>query len=259
MINNITDEERQALEQLRDEQQQQQQHRQSRTKRLAEMKSALRRSGEQPDEGRLRITTRGDAQELLMWALVRKVGDRAQWPDEYDQIAQWLSDNQGKGLMLIGDCGRGKSLITTEILPEMFAAGLIIDAQTHSKLADPFVCTARELQTKMKEALKHRVIIIDDVGTESVVNNFGTRTDYFSELVLEIDRPYRAKDGTMTRRMLICSTNLTKWELFGGDRQDYPKPGQITHYEGRYPDLRVKDRLRSMTHRIWTNGDSMRG
>ena len=31
-----------------------------------------------------------------------------QWLPEYDEIADWMSDTQGKGLLLMGSCGRGK-------------------------------------------------------------------------------------------------------------------------------------------------------
>ena len=205
MINNITDEERQALEQLRDEQQQQQQHRQSRTKRLAEMKSALRRSGEQPDEGRLRITTRGDAQEQLMWALVRKVGDRAQWPDEYDQIAAWLSDNQGKGLMLIGDCGRGKSLITTEILPEMFSAGLIIDAQTRSTQAILDKLCALELDgVKNQLAQAQR----DNLGLQNQLNMAAFRESQANQNTL-ISQGFANEVDALYNRLSNCPVPST--------------------------------------------------
>ena len=108
-----------------------------RMRTLAEMKLRMTQSGARLDDGLLRLRTTRDAAELLMWQVVKRVGERAQWPDDYDQVAQWLTDNKGKGLMLIGDCGRGKSMITTEILPDLFRQGFIVDAESGRKMAEP--------------------------------------------------------------------------------------------------------------------------
>ena len=260
MQDHISDEDRQRLEQLAEQQRvaQEAQKKPDRTKRLNQVKASMKRGGQKPDDGRLYLRATRDAADLLMVGLVQRVGEKAQWLDEYDDIAQWMTGNAGRGLMLIGDCGRGKSVITTEILPDLLERGFLTDAATGMQLAGPFICTAKELRQRYKEALQHRIIVIDDVGTESVVNNFGEKTDYFSDLVMDVDRPYRDSTGAMRRRLLICSTNLNRWELFGGDRIDWPVKGQTTHYDGRYPDLRVQDRLRSMTKRIWLKGPSLR-
>ena len=36
---------------------------------------------------------------------------------EYDEVIDWMHDTRGVGLLLIGDCGRGKSIITTGLVP----------------------------------------------------------------------------------------------------------------------------------------------
>lgn len=253
LSDHISDEDRRQLEMVAE-----QAKKPDRLRTLAEMKLRMTQSGARPDDGQLRLRTTRDAAELLMWEIVKRVGEQAQWPEDYDQVAAWLTDNRGKGLMLIGDCGRGKSMITTEILPDLFRLGYIVDADSGMKMAEPYICTARELRKCYKEALSHRIIIIDDVGTEGIENSFGEKMDWFSELVLDIDRPYRDSKGRTVRRLLICSTNLNKWQLFGGDRRDYPEDGKTTHYDGRYPDMRVQDRLKAMTKRIFLYGESFR-
>ena len=42
------------------------------------------------------------------------------WLPEYDQIVDWMTNTNDKGLMLMGDCGRGKSLILNYVLPVLF-------------------------------------------------------------------------------------------------------------------------------------------
>ena len=47
-----------------------------------------------------------------MSCIARSMGERLLWLPEYDEVATWLSGNNGKGLFLYGACGRGKSLLT---------------------------------------------------------------------------------------------------------------------------------------------------
>ena len=44
-------------------------------------------------------------------------GDKAKWNTDYEKIVQWLTDNKGRGLMLVGGCGVGKTLIGMRIFP----------------------------------------------------------------------------------------------------------------------------------------------
>jgi DNA replication protein DnaC len=36
---------------------------------------------------------------------------------EYDEVIDWMTNTDDKGLMLMGDCGRGKSIILNGVLP----------------------------------------------------------------------------------------------------------------------------------------------
>ena len=74
-----------------------------------------------------------DARTELKNALVTvlsAMGERLVWLPEYDKVAAWLSDNNGKGLLLFGNCGRGKSLITRYAIPMLlrkFANRIVTD------------------------------------------------------------------------------------------------------------------------------------
>lgn len=42
---------------------------------------------------------------------------KAQYLPEYDLIAEWLGNNKSKGLICMGNLGRGKTVICTKIIP----------------------------------------------------------------------------------------------------------------------------------------------
>ena len=88
---------------------------------MADVIRQYRKSGSFKGDARVRWRLDDDpakavekAADLLMRGLAYSIGPTAQWLPEYDQVAEWLADNHGKGLMCIGDCGRGKTVITRE-------------------------------------------------------------------------------------------------------------------------------------------------
>ena len=248
LSDHISDEQRAALQKAVDEQHQRQEA-EAKKDRGAMLKDILKRrkrAGYVSDDGWLRWTCR-DADVLMMHGLAARLGDRAQWLDEYEGVADWLSDNHGKGLMCIGDCGRGKSLLTCDIIPRIFEDGYVRDSDG-CRLAAPFVTTAKQLRQTFKEALRSRIIVIDEVGQEGVVNEFGEHHDYFADMVLEAER---------LRKTIILSTNLNYEQLFGGDVM--MTDGSVRHYEGRYNDARIIDRLTANTVRVFFEGESLRG
>ena len=120
----------------------------------------------------------------------------AKWMEKnYRPIVDWMSDNEGRGLLITGGCGLGKTLIAKHILP-------LLLQDSCRKLVNIF--TAQELNTKIDEILKLHIICIDDVGTEELAKIFGNVRCEFSELGDAADQ--KAK-------LLIITTNLTANEL----------------------------------------------
>ena len=225
----ISQQEQDALQKLAFEQRDAQAKRtiKDRTKALKTLVVQQIKRGLKIDDNKVRFKLE-NADEVLMRGLVYFCGERTEWLPEYEEIADWLSDNDGKGLMCIGDCGRGKTLITQQIIPLMF--------QNHIRLLDGYkpaiVCyTALDLLNKFDEISQYKTICIDDVGTEPDYKKYGVLHNYFSELVDLCER----KD-----KLLICSTNLSGDEL----KQRY--------------GLRTFDRLTSLTRRVFFEGDSLR-
>ena len=140
----------------------------------------------------------------------------------YDEIIDWLVDTKGRGLMLMGNCGLGKSTIMNYVIPAIFmtktkktlrsvsAKDLVVMERT-SKSTPPFV-------------------IIDDLGTESIKNDYGTKIDAVVEAIAY------AEDNSKT---LLITTNLNREQL-----------------ESRY-DTRTMDRLKKCK-KVAINGESFR-
>ena len=126
--------------------------------------------------------------------------------DSYDEIIDWLSDTKGRGLMLMGDCGLGKSTILNFVIPAIFRT------KTNKLLTST---PAKELGEIERSSASF--IIIDDLGTESIKNDYGTKIDAVSDAISY------AEDSSKT---LLITTNL--------DAEDLKK---------RY-DERTLDRLR---------------
>jgi len=137
----------------------------------------------------------------------------------YDEIIDWMVDTKGKGLILMGECGLGKSTILKYVIPAIF----------RTKLNKVLRSTpAKELG--VIERNKSPFTIIDDLGTESIKNDYGTKIDAVADAIAD------AEDSSKT---LIITTNLT------------PKS-----FKERY-DERTLDRLRNCKVVI-IKGESLR-
>ena len=121
---------------------------------------------------------------------------KAAWDEaNYRPIVDWMTDNQGRGLLMIGNCGLGKSLIGKYILPYLIR-------DSCRKVVNIF--NAQELNSKPDEIMSYHIIYIDDIGTENVSNIYGNKRIPFMELCDAVEQK---------GKLLICSTNLTLDEL----------------------------------------------
>lgn len=202
-----------------------------------------------PNPLHFRIDTVDPRKEL--WAGIRfYMGERAQWLNAYESVAAWLSDNQGRGLLCVGTCGLGKSLICQKVLPVLFSRHFDLEVLS---------CTAVEMNARIDELLgycqKDHIIIIDDLGTEAAETvTYGNRRRPFCELA-----------DTALRRgtMLIITTNLRTTTLRLKEdcalgRKGDPDPRRIPSIEERY-GVPTLDRLRATTKVALFTGRSLRG
>ncbi|MBU46624.1 MAG: hypothetical protein CMD28_04260 [Flavobacteriales bacterium] len=141
----------------------------------------------------------------------------------YDEIIDWMVDTKRKGLILMGECGLGKSTILKYVIPAIFHT-------TRSKVLN--CIPAKELGPIDRN--EKPFIVIDDLGTESIKNDFGTRVDYVADAISY------AEDSSKT---LLISTNLTPKALVKYDERilDRLRRCKVVKFEGE--SLRAKQTL----------------
>lgn len=166
-----------------------------------------------------------NAEQMLRYFLSEILKQREEelnWLPEYSEVSAWLDDNQGRGLFLYGDCGRGKSLIVRFAIPMIlrYALRMVVN-----------VYDAPSLLQNVDSAMAQRNIAIDDMGTESMLVDYGNKRDVVSEIFDAAEK---------TGKLLIVSTNLRKDQLID-----------------RYGE-RIFERVISTTKRIEFTGKSLR-
>ena len=157
---------------------------------------------------RYKLGTKEELKEMFIKAFEHydRTIDVYEHLDSYNEIIDWLSDTKGRGLMLMGDCGLGKSTILNFVIPAIFRT------KTNKLLTST---PAKELGEIERSSASF--IIIDDLGTESIKNDYGTKIDAVADAISY------AEDSSKT---LLITTNL--------------KPNKLKE---RYDD-RTLDRLR---------------
>lgn len=153
-----------------------------------------------------------------------ELGEKAEWLPEYEGVANWLADNHGKGLLLYGSCGRGKSLLVRYVIPIIF--------RRHYNRIFTVVNCSRSAKVDVSEVLQRRFVVLDDIGAEEVQSDYGTKRNVVSEMICT------AHDEA--DRLIIASTNLNGDEL----RERYGN--------------RIYDRMIYLFDRIGFAGESLR-
>lgn len=167
-----------------------------------------------------------NAREILKNGLdhfVSRNGQSASWLPEYEEISGWLENNEGRGLMCYGSCGRGKTLICQHIIPLLLS---------HYYRRIVSIYDSQEMNTNIDAVKRAHLVYIDDVGIESTSVKFGEKRVAFCEIVYEAERK---------GHLLMFTTNLSKAEL-----------------AEKYGD-RTMDRLIAITRPVLFSGESLRG
>ena len=144
------------------------------------------------------------------------------WLPEYNQVAEWLKDNEGRGLFCIGKVGRGKSLLCTKVIPA------ILNVYCRKIVS---IYDAQQMNTRIDEVLSKHLVCIDDLGTEEIAVKYGERRMAFAEL---------ADAAEKKGKLLIITTNMT-----------------VDQFAEKYGE-RVIDRLRAVTRSVLFQGESLR-
>ncbi len=150
-------------------------------------------------------------------------GKKFQWLKEYEEVADWLANNEGKGLLMYGQVGRGKTVLGSKVIPLAFYH-FLNKRPLRSYSTD-------EMNAKIDEIKERVYVSLDDIGTETIVNDYGNKRLAFAEIVDNAEK---------TEAVLIVTTNLDKKDLIE-----------------KYGD-RVFDRLIKITKRVLFKGESFR-
>lgn len=138
---------------------------------------------------------------------------------EYAQVADWLFNNEGKGLLLYGNCGRGKTLLARYVLPHILM-------KLYGKICHTL--DASDIDTNLRQAMEWGIVSVDDIGTEVI--------SQYKELAFGRLIDNAEKKG----KIIIATTNLTGDQL-----------------RERYGD-RIFDRICGNMKRILFAGESLR-
>ena len=143
------------------------------------------------DKNRYRLGTKEELKEMFVKAFIYydRTIDEYNHKTEYDNIIDWMVDTKGRGLMLMGDCGTGKSTILNYVIPAIFRT-----------ITNKILRSVPAKELGAVERNKSPFIIIDDLGTESIKNDYGTKIDAVADAISY------AEDSSKT---LLVTTNLT--------------------------------------------------
>ena len=144
------------------------------------------------------------------------------WLPQYDLIAEWLEDNKGRGLLLYGSCGLGKTFLTRYVITAIIL-------KYCNKVVTSFDMS--DVNKDPDKVLSKHIIALDDIGTEEVSIKFGERRSIVPE-ILDATEKYG--------KLLLVTSNLGAEDL-------------IKKYGNR-----TFDRLIAVTRRIEFNGKSFR-
>lgn len=166
--------------------------------RINEILAKFRECGVPVDRGYVSYTF-GDKETCtnIFYEVLRAVDRSIDTPvhiPEHDEIIDWMMDTKGKGLILVGDCGRGKSSIITGVIPVIFN-------MRYGKLIFPLPATD---MLNAKNLLQTSFYCIDDVGTESIKNHFGEKSEVFASVMDDAERYFKP---------VFISTNLTGQQI----------------------------------------------
>jgi DNA replication protein DnaC len=136
--------------------------------------------------------------------------DNYQHLPEYEEVIDWMTDTKDQGLLLMGDCGRGKSIIISGVIPVLLRLKnrwiRIVHSQELTKptpSAQVYYYGQRP-ETNLDYLLKTPFPIIDELGVESLVNDYGEKSEGFNLIMNAAERYHRP---------IFATTNLTKKEL----------------------------------------------
>ena len=180
-----------------------------------------------------------EAGELLetIFKEVDKTVEYFQWLYEYYHVKSWMMNTEGKGLLLMGSCGRGKSVIASGVIPVLFRMKgkylRPVHAQDMTKPTpqQPYLAYGQRPETWLDYLQRCPFPIIDELGVEMQVNDYGEKCEGFNLVIYAAER---------YNRPMFITTNLPEEQILA-----------------RYGE-RTLDRLGHLCKTVKFTGESLR-
>lgn len=124
-----------------------------------------------------------------------KRGETFQKHPSYKHVANWLSNNGGRGLFMFGSCSQGKTILAKYIIPNLL-----------SVYFHKVVCYYRmtDANRKPDDVMSHHIIALDDIGMEEQLREYGNKRNVFDEIIDAAEQK---------GKLVIITTNLSLKEM----------------------------------------------
>ncbi len=147
-----------------------------------------------------------------------------EWFPEYDKVVNWMMKPNRKGLQLMGDPGRLKTVIATLVFPVLYH-------HLYGFTIRPVDAGDIETEEAVSRFEQSPIIIIDDIGTELPINDYGIKRESIKYLINFCEKK---------SKLLIMTSNFSS---------------ELT--KSRY-GIRTTDRLDLLCEAVWFGGESLR-
>lgn len=147
---------------------------------------------------------------IEIFKAVDKTITKFQYLEEYDEVVNWMTDTKGKGLLLMGGCGKGKSIIATGVIPVLLKIATNcevrpISAEQLGTHCDPTIPTMPSKPINLDYLLATGYPIIDDMGAEAQIYYQGDKQEGVNLIIDAAERRIRP---------LFITTNLNVEQIY---------------------------------------------
>lgn len=156
------------------------------------------------EELRLKLECSFEKMKELFCAYMRSYIVDFRYITDYDNFVDYMIDNKGRGLVICGQYGLGKSIFLNKVYPQFLH-------DFFGKSIKSRIYSAYSMNNNIANILQQKFAIIDDIGAEGKYVFYGNEVEGFSMLI---------DNSEKKNTLLYASSNLTIAEIKSryGDR-----------------------------------------
>lgn len=149
------------------------------------------------EELRLKLECSFEKMKELFCAYMRSYICDFRYIADYDNFVNYMIDNKGRGLIICGQYGLGKSIFLNKVYPQFIH-------DFFGKSIKTRIYSAYNMNKNISEILQGKFAIIDDIGAEGKYMFYGNEVEGFSMLI---------DNSEKNNTLLFASSNLSIEEL----------------------------------------------